>query len=626
MKPLCSLLLVVTSIRLSTSFQILNRNGCHTGQPSCHSARDVVTLAATRQRQSTTSLDVNPLEDAYNDEYGPLPTMPSPLFCNLAHSQMELLAFSVDRIKAMSLYLPQENLNTGQLEFLPGILYPTSDRVFIANDAKSGEAPMLPRTLTRLPGFEHATSLLPKYPMVLSTGEAGVGQVEEVMCDPITKTSALSVPMFQGSQTVGVLLVWSKPSTRRKSWSQNEKEQISRAAQSLSLALSMDTERKVLQTQSETLQTQLSDALHQVKNPIQALRTYGKLLQQKLADSTADNDEYLSSTSSPQLLELARHLMVQSDRVVDLMSPFDTIVNSLPASTPLALNPYNAPASPQHTALTPWKNATINDFPQEKKKTPPPRARKRGRPPSKSMDFVRPVAKASRTTSNGNNNTLQFGTTEVISAIGYSNGTLDFSRDTVTNPTVSKRKRKTTTVDVRKVEENENGQEQLEMGFVMDILEPILDAGKVFASEQGITLEIRAASDLPGVWVHPKALQEAFSNVLDNALKYVALGSNSSGDNNTLRVVVEAQRHSPEPGVVLAISDNGPGISSEDVPSIFERGYRGTRTLSLEGSGIGLDIARSMLARMGGELRLRETSMTRGTVFEIVLYRNAANR
>lgn len=583
-------------------------------------------MAATRERPSTTSLEVNPLEDAYNDEYGPLPTMPSPLFCNLAHSQMELLAFSVDRIKAMSLYLPQENLNTGQLEFLPSILYPTSDRVFIANDAKSGEAPMLPRTLTRLPGFEHATSLLPKYPMVLSTGEAGVGKVEEVMCDPITKTSALSIPMFQGSQTVGVLLVWSKPSTRRKSWSQNEKEQISRAAQSMSLALSMDTERKVLQTQSETLQTQLSDALHQVKNPIQALRTYGKLLQQKLADSTADNDEYLSSTSSPQLLELARHLMVQSDRVVDLMSPFDTIVNSLPASRSLALNPYNAPDSPQHTALTPWKNATINDFPheEEKKETPPPRPRKRGRPPSKSMDFVPTVASSSRTTSNGSNNTLQFGTTEVISAIGYSNGTLDFSRDAVTNPTVSKAtKRRATTVDVRKVEENESGREQLEMGFVMDILEPILDAGKVFASEQGIELEIRAASDLPGVWVHPKALQEAFSNVLDNALKYVALGS--SGD-NTLRVVVEAQRHSPEPGVVLAISDNGPGISSDEVHSVFERGYRGTRTLSVEGSGIGLDIARSMLARMGGELRLRETSMTRGTVFEIVLYRNAANR
>jgi hypothetical protein len=44
--------------------------------------------------------------------YRPIPTMPSPLFVNLAQSQMELLAFSVGRIKAMSLYsTPGEHRN-----------------------------------------------------------------------------------------------------------------------------------------------------------------------------------------------------------------------------------------------------------------------------------------------------------------------------------------------------------------------------------------------------------------------------------------------------------------------------------------------------------------------------------
>jgi nitrogen-specific signal transduction histidine kinase len=79
----------------------------------------------------------------------------------------------------------------------------------------------------------------------------------------------------------------------------------------------MDAERKILQKQSEKLKTQLSDALHQVKNPIQALRTYGKLLQRKLADSDFQGPK----GGSPQLLELTRHLVAQSDRVVDLMLP-----------------------------------------------------------------------------------------------------------------------------------------------------------------------------------------------------------------------------------------------------------------------------------------------------------------
>ena len=81
---------------------------------------------------------------------------------------------------------------------------------------------------------------------MVSSDSPGVGSVEEVMCDPSIKMSALSVPLFQGRQTVGVLLVWlhlpdvaSDPQ-----WTKGEKEQISSAAQSLSLALSMDSERR----------------------------------------------------------------------------------------------------------------------------------------------------------------------------------------------------------------------------------------------------------------------------------------------------------------------------------------------------------------------------------------------
>ena len=61
----------------------------------------------------------------------------------------------------MALYLPQENVNTGQLEFTPAGLYPdpTTERVFIASDAASGKAPTLPKILTKLPGFAHATTL-----------------------------------------------------------------------------------------------------------------------------------------------------------------------------------------------------------------------------------------------------------------------------------------------------------------------------------------------------------------------------------------------------------------------------------------------------------------------------------
>jgi signal transduction histidine kinase len=69
-----------------------------------------------------------------------------------------------------------------------------------------------------------------------------------------------------------------------------------------------------------------------------------------------------------------------------------------------------------------------------------------------------------------------------------------------------------------------------------------------------------------------------------------------------------SDRHPAVPGVVIRVSDNGPGIPLDEQNDIFERGRRGERTLQIGGSGIGLDISRSMMTRMGGELRLAGSS------------------
>ena len=100
----------------------------------------------------------------------PIPVMPSDMFRQMAQSQLELLANSLSsprnhnpskpqsKVQSMILYLPAENVLTGQLEFTPAVLYPdpSTERVFIASDAASGQAPTLPKTLTKLPGFSHA--------------------------------------------------------------------------------------------------------------------------------------------------------------------------------------------------------------------------------------------------------------------------------------------------------------------------------------------------------------------------------------------------------------------------------------------------------------------------------------
>ena len=71
-------------------------------------------------------------EDLKVAEKPPIPKMPSDLFQKMALSQLEVLANSLShpgtvsesKVESMALYLPQENVNTGQLEFTPVVLYP----------------------------------------------------------------------------------------------------------------------------------------------------------------------------------------------------------------------------------------------------------------------------------------------------------------------------------------------------------------------------------------------------------------------------------------------------------------------------------------------------------------------
>lgn len=59
-------------------------------------------------------------------------------------------------------------------------------------------------------------------------------------------------------------------------------------------------------------------------------------------------------------------------------------------------------------------------------------------------------------------------------------------------------------------------------------------------------------------------------------------------------------------GVSIDVVDNGPGVSPQDLPHIFERGYTGRQACvsGIPGSGLGLGIARDMMRSMGGEVKV----------------------
>ena len=92
----------------------------------------------------------------------------------------------------------------------------------------------------------------------------------------------------------------------------------------------------------------------------------------------------------------------------------------------------------------------------------------------------------------------------------------------------------------------------------------------------------------------------------DNAVKYTPKGG-------TITLGIERQ-----PGwVTLSVEDNGPGISQEELPKIFERFYRADAARHSEsgGHGLGLSIARIIVMAHGGKLRVRSKLGTGSTFY-----------
>jgi signal transduction histidine kinase len=105
-------------------------------------------------------------------------------------------------------------------------------------------------------------------------------------------------------------------------------------------------------------------------------------------------------------------------------------------------------------------------------------------------------------------------------------------------------------------------------------------------------------------------IQRAVSNLLDNALKYTPQGG-------TVTVSVEGEPNQ----VILSVNDNGPGISDRDLPQIFDRFFRGDRSRSLPGTGLGLNLTLAIARAHGGDIKV--TSVPgKGSTFTMTLPRS----
>jgi two-component system, OmpR family, sensor histidine kinase MprB len=90
-------------------------------------------------------------------------------------------------------------------------------------------------------------------------------------------------------------------------------------------------------------------------------------------------------------------------------------------------------------------------------------------------------------------------------------------------------------------------------------------------------------------------LDRAVANLIDNAIKY-----SPSGKPVEIVLAYRRSRGSSIGGGELTVRDHGHGISTEDLPHVFDRFYRGAEARGRPGSGLGLAIVRQVVAQHGG--------------------------
>jgi signal transduction histidine kinase len=129
------------------------------------------------------------------------------------------------------------------------------------------------------------------------------------------------------------------------------------------------------------------------------------------------------------------------------------------------------------------------------------------------------------------------------------------------------------------------------------------------AAAQGYRVELELAGEYPLIRADREALGLALRNLLDNAVKY-------SPDCRT--VWVEMAREGNR--LAIRVRDQGMGIPASEQKEIFKRFVRGTgsRAANIQGTGIGLAMARHIVEAHGGEIRL-ESEPGRGSTFNILL-------
>jgi signal transduction histidine kinase len=171
--------------------------------------------------------------------------------------------------------------------------------------------------------------------------------------------------------------------------------------------------------------------------------------------------------------------------------------------------------------------------------------------------------------------------------------------------------------DVSKIEAGRLRLDFKGMAFV-EVVEETVRSTRKQIEEKGQTLVRNIPADLPPVWADRTRLAQVLVNLVSNAHKYTPQGGQ-------IEISAEATDNQWDqvgsPRVVhIWVKDNGIGINEEDQKKIFQKFFRSEdpKTREVSGTGLGLNITRSLVEMQGGKIWF-ESEFRKGTTFHFTV-------
>jgi signal transduction histidine kinase len=130
---------------------------------------------------------------------------------------------------------------------------------------------------------------------------------------------------------------------------------------------------------------------------------------------------------------------------------------------------------------------------------------------------------------------------------------------------------------------------------LLELVRQTVDLYEDAAEDRGIAIETHVPDDLV-VPLDRTRIRQVLANLLDNAIKYTPVGG---------RVEISARSEGLD--AVVSVRDTGIGITPDELPRVWERLYRGDRSRTTRGLGLGLSLVKAIVEAHGGRVAVEST-------------------